>query len=427
MALELHTWGPAFGLPSIDAECIAAIALLTLAVPKADPPAWVLIPGSDPNIVPTQKLPALWTGLRWVSGFENIVQFLKQYSGGKWNLDGWVSPEEKSDIVALSCVLESRGTLLIDLSLYDNSENYRFATSPAYGTMLQWPNQWIIPPAILSRAKARAALFGVHSANDPDVEQERQQGRSSIQLAAAHIPKSLTTKPRETMSSALGQASSRFRLRNLVDFVATPLEEVITNKDPSARRVSTLDCLALGYISLALIPNLPDPWLKDYLLDLAPSLCSYVDEMQASCFGGQIDAAAVLSGNVSNSHLPWQLPPKIGLAGIGRSLLEGVADSIPVIKDIRLSRRLQETGMEASLNPKEVSTAAKHYRQDALVSAATTVIGVGMFVFYIFKVGLVQVVDTDEEQDGEEPQPGSADEPQRAQSQFGEAGSILGL
>ncbi len=40
MTWELHVWGPAFSLPSIDPQCLAAIAYLTQALPRDD---WVLV------------------------------------------------------------------------------------------------------------------------------------------------------------------------------------------------------------------------------------------------------------------------------------------------------------------------------------------------------------------------------------------------
>lgn len=57
MALELHVWGPAFGLPSIDAECLAVISYFALAVPKTLPNSskeqWVIIPDAETTTVPT--------------------------------------------------------------------------------------------------------------------------------------------------------------------------------------------------------------------------------------------------------------------------------------------------------------------------------------------------------------------------------------
>ena len=51
MSLELHVWGPAFGLPSIDAECLAAIAYLSQTVSRT---AYTLIQ-SSPSAVPTRE------------------------------------------------------------------------------------------------------------------------------------------------------------------------------------------------------------------------------------------------------------------------------------------------------------------------------------------------------------------------------------
>lgn len=50
MVLELHVWGPAFGLPSLDPDCLAIITYFTYAVPKA---GWKLIP-SSPSATPSR-------------------------------------------------------------------------------------------------------------------------------------------------------------------------------------------------------------------------------------------------------------------------------------------------------------------------------------------------------------------------------------
>ena len=56
MVLELHVWGPAFALPSIDPQCLATIAYFSLVVPKD---AWVLVPSSDPSVSPTSMSPSI--------------------------------------------------------------------------------------------------------------------------------------------------------------------------------------------------------------------------------------------------------------------------------------------------------------------------------------------------------------------------------
>jgi hypothetical protein len=52
MALELHVWGPALGLPSIDPDCIAAISYLAYAVPHED---WTLTASNDAALSPASE------------------------------------------------------------------------------------------------------------------------------------------------------------------------------------------------------------------------------------------------------------------------------------------------------------------------------------------------------------------------------------
>lgn len=47
MVLELHVWGPAFGLPSIEPECIATVAYCQRVIPKGD---WTLVAEHDPTV-----------------------------------------------------------------------------------------------------------------------------------------------------------------------------------------------------------------------------------------------------------------------------------------------------------------------------------------------------------------------------------------
>jgi sorting and assembly machinery component 37 len=56
MVLELYVWGPAFGLPSIDAECLAAIAYLRHCLNDGE---WVLVASSDTSVSPTSTFYAL--------------------------------------------------------------------------------------------------------------------------------------------------------------------------------------------------------------------------------------------------------------------------------------------------------------------------------------------------------------------------------
>ena len=52
MVFELHIWGPAFSLPSIDPQCLAAVAYLARALPRDQ---WVLVASSDTTLSPTSQ------------------------------------------------------------------------------------------------------------------------------------------------------------------------------------------------------------------------------------------------------------------------------------------------------------------------------------------------------------------------------------
>ena len=69
--MRLLVLGPAFGLPSIDADCIAAVALLKV---KAKPGSWTIHPTHEQ----TKRLPCLVTGNQIIEGIQNISDFISR-------------------------------------------------------------------------------------------------------------------------------------------------------------------------------------------------------------------------------------------------------------------------------------------------------------------------------------------------------------
>ncbi|KAL1957261.1 hypothetical protein VTO42DRAFT_6167 [Malbranchea cinnamomea] len=450
MVLELHIWGPAFGLPSLDPQCLAAIAYFAFALPSKSSSTqgatgredWVLIASSDPLAVPTHELPAVRAGTRWVSGFRNIVEFLKQYSNGEWDLDRWMNHNERADCIAFSSFIESHGQPLIDLSFYVSSENYRKATMSAYAPILRWPNQWIVPPKIRSVAKTRTEHLGLSSLDVDATEEERRQAREA-NTAAAQIPKSLATRPRETVSSALSKTAqqNRIRLEGMTGAFAEPLEELRSHKRYllSEEFPSSLDCLALGYLSLAVIPELPYPWLRDGIKSQTPGLVGYTERLRSQCFGGTVDVATALSdpsttpdsqphsstGLRHHHELPWQPPERLNLAGIGKRIWDVLLDSIPVVRDVRTSRRLQKAGEEIPEGVERdlVIQVARAQRYNSYLSIGTVVGGLGLLVWYTLTAGVLSMEYEDEEEEEEE----EAVQEQSTPSPWGEAGAILDI
>jgi sorting and assembly machinery component 37 len=76
--MKLHILGPAFGLPSIDAECVAAVALIERYT-QGSSQAWALVASHE--AAPGTRLPFLQVGDETYSGFDRIAQYLVDTSG----------------------------------------------------------------------------------------------------------------------------------------------------------------------------------------------------------------------------------------------------------------------------------------------------------------------------------------------------------
>lgn len=369
----------------------------------------------------TGELPALQNGSIWVSRFRNIVDYLRQYSEGAWNLDQDLDDVQKADSVAyapltptmacetqitnpqpslsFSSFIESRGQSLIDLYLYVTSQNYYNNTSPAYGSLLQWPNQWILPPKLHGAAKTRTEHLGLSSLDLQAMEDQRKREHSAA-VASGQIPSNLIQQPRDTVSKLLGRTAqtNQFRLEALTADFFEPLEAMLARSKTCLlpaddnNNPSSLDCVALGYLSLALVPELTFPWLRDAMRAKAPLLAAYTERMRSRCFG---DAP------VEPSHafqpvpaaLPWRAPERISVAAVGSTLLGTLADNTPFLREVRQNRRLKqavEADSEFSSVEKQVlSSYADSSNKDMLLSVATAVAGTAALVGYMVHVGLL--------------------------------------
>jgi sorting and assembly machinery component 37 len=309
------------------------------------------------------------------------------------------------NLSSFSAFTESNGQLLIDLSLYVSSQNYYAATSPAYGAILTWPNQWILPPKLRTRAKNRTAHLGLSSLDLEANEEERTRERSAA-AAAGQIPKNLIARPRETVSTLLGKTAqnSRFRLEALTADLFEPLEQLLAGKAYllSDQEPSTLDALVVGYLSFGLVPGLPAPWFAEALQSKAPRLAKYVARVRDECFG-VVDVADAFKDTPSpSSKLPWRQPERVNAGKIGSTLLNTLADATPILSDLRANDRLRESvkslGEEVTpLEAKIMEETAAAKRKDMFLSIASVAAGVTAMVGYLFYHGIISVVREDEQ------------------------------
>ncbi|KAK5069990.1 hypothetical protein LTR70_010698 [Exophiala xenobiotica] len=321
--IELHIYGPAFGLPSIDPRCLAATALLQTSIPSDQ---WVLVPSNDVFVSPFDELPALKVGNAsshtWIVGFRDIVSYISsehaEYRLGSIPVSTYpdLGDQGKADLEAYLSFLESRGLPLLDLSLYVSSDNYTTVTRSALSDILPWPQSWTIPQRLRESARKRSEHLGL-SGLDVDATREKELKKENEGLSAA-IPKSLRL-PKKSVTSLLGSPAeqARFRLEAVTADFFEPLEALLQGKKHFlGDETGVLDCFAVALLSQMSTSDLPQPWLSE-ALEKYPNLRRWTCENKEQTFG----AAA---------NLPWRRVPERSWTQLVRDVVNSIAESSPV-------------------------------------------------------------------------------------------------
>ncbi|KAF6824149.1 Metaxin-like protein [Colletotrichum plurivorum] len=331
--LELHVWGPAFGLPSIDAECIAAIAYLHTALPSSE---WRLVPSNDPAVHSSNRLPALNANGVWSTGYASIVSHLRSLAprSPSWDLDldSRLAPRERADALALSALVESRLAPLLDAYLLADHDNWSAATRPALSGLLGFPLSWTVPVVLRRHAVARSAHLGLDGlADDQDDDDDVKAGQGTLDRAMKHLPMS----GKKTVTEEMRARTARgIRLHAVVVDALAPLEEQRSRgEDRRGRKLrffdgevpTSLDCLVLGHLALAQAVELPkgQDWLRAVLKANFPRLNAAIADLREACL-------------VSPGPLPWTTAPVSAMRTAAR-VLDQVVQLTPNLGDIYLA------------------------------------------------------------------------------------------
>ncbi|KAK3355649.1 Tom37 C-terminal domain-containing protein [Neurospora tetraspora] len=366
MTLELHVWGPAFGLPSIDAECLATVTYFAQTLSAAD----YLLVQSSPSAVPSHHLPALYnpSTATWTSGFDPIVSYLSTLQPPSYHHHDVTTlpPRVHADSQAYKALLTSSAAPLLALSLYVSSANYSETTRPAYSTILPFPLPWAEPLAVRAAMAARAAHLGMSSL-DTDAEMERLEKEEREREAAGwvQIPKALRKAVGQN-TGVKGQLSPEMKRRIKLEGLAAEVFDVFGEIDfldeeegqeedkEGERRIKVsleTKCLAFAYLALMLLPEVPRPWLKEVLQRKYAGLCEFVVEYRRKTFPD--------SGKV----LPWadkESDPAVSASDSALSVVarfvRAVVDDIPTLGRewsrwwaLRQRRVAEETSTETQL------------------------------------------------------------------------------
>lgn len=157
----------------------------------------------------------------------------------------------------------------------------------------------------------------------------------------------------------------------------------------SNEQFTSLDCLALGYLSLMLVPELPSPWLSRTLRDSFPGLASWAEEVGESIFGGKITLQDALlresgEGEKMSRHLPWIRPQNRGFGAVGTAFAAGLVDTLPVLGVLRRDQKAQHYQIK---NETEKEVQSSTWRNISIFGSV--VAGLGLAVSYLLHQGIL--------------------------------------
>ncbi|KAF3918862.1 Metaxin-1 [Dactylellina cionopaga] len=276
--IELHVWNRAFGLPSLDPECLAAIAFLSAAIPQH---LWVLVESNNIAISPNGALPALKSGSEWIGGFDSIVSYLNLKTSRRSDIDGSLSEIQNAQVIAYRSFIRKTCLPIISLSLYITSKNWTTVTRPLYSTFVQFPIQYEIPHTHHARA---VSLTSHLTSLIRDIAVEETRPAQPVSTTFAGIT---TTNADNKTQAEKEKITTRVKLRNFLADFLDPIREKMGGGDTffgAGSLPTTIDCLLVGYLSLLVYPILPSPWAKEILEQEFPDVISYVENFRASMF-----------------------------------------------------------------------------------------------------------------------------------------------
>ncbi|KAF7189698.1 Metaxin-like protein [Pseudocercospora fuligena] len=349
--MQLYILGPAFGLPSIDAECSAAVAVLQLHARDK----YEIIPTHDTQT----PLPRLVDGTARIFGFNNIVRHLVDKRVAVSEID--LNSDQRALRTAVASLVESQAQTLLDISLYVGFENYRLATRPAFSKILPWHANYILPPARRSAARNRTDHLGISSIDVDNVHEDmsnRPEGFDGVgkqpQFEAETQKRASLLLPRkETVRTLLQRPehAAIFKLNALADNFFEPLQDMLgDNTYFVGKELSAVDCLLYGYLSLMLYPELPQDWLSATMKRKYKKLVAYVERVHQN-LSLKTDVEAVLELSKCDSHaavltkreaskveLPWSTLHRSNASETLQSLCKGICNQVPLLGD---SNKLQ--------------------------------------------------------------------------------------
>lgn len=307
-------------------------------------------------------------------------------------------------------MIESHGQMLLDLSLYVSSENYRSTTLPAYSSLLPWPEKWFVPSRLRAIAKSRTAHLNLSSLDGDETERTETSHKSVFEF----VPDIFRRSPQSVSKLvSMPQHASRFRLEALAAAWLEPLQDLLADKPYLlwGQEPSSLDCLAFAYFALAIVPVVPQPWLKELVTARYSKLGAYVDNFAQLLAEGPIranhamrslwptDTASSLRSSLKEEErhegiLPWGKPQPRGFRSALRAFFKYTVNSLPIISGHQTGVIIAQDEMGKTVH---ASKASKELGSQWSTLPTFLTIGTTMTVIggYLFFSGLTGFLDND--------------------------------
>ncbi|KAG0346842.1 metaxin 1 [Podila humilis] len=242
MPSELYIYGGAFGLPSIDPQCLALISYMSIVSHQE----YTIVECNDAGMSPTGELPMLHDGKNWIAGANRIMAYLSKTG---YNANDSLTEEEISKSVAYSSLVDEKLMDAILFSWFADSDNFLGATRKAYSNLLPFPSRYFLPIQMRKAAVQRVQKYGGSVESGTLV----QADTTKIYDLARDCYRVLDRK--------LGENDFFFGVRP-----------------------TSLDAKVFGYLALQLFPEIPNPRFQMILTSQFPRLVAYCNRCKDEFF-----------------------------------------------------------------------------------------------------------------------------------------------
>ncbi|KAF9558426.1 metaxin 1 [Mortierella alpina] len=245
-ARELYIFGSAFGLPSVDPQCLALIAYLSITGYED----YSIVECNDPALSPTGELPMLHDGKNWIGGTNRILAYLSKTGH---NADKKLSKEMAAKSVSHQALVDETLADAILFSWFADSENYVSTIRKTYSDLLPIPSRYYVPMQMKKSAIQRVQKYG---------------GR--IESSGSDL-----VNTAQTQIYDIARDCYRVLNRRLKE------QDFLFGEEPT-----TLDAKVFGYLALQLYPEIPNRRFGMILESQFPRLARYCDRCRERFLSG---------------------------------------------------------------------------------------------------------------------------------------------